>query len=124
MAKNILVVDDEPSFCEVIRQFFEGKGYSVTKAYNGDEALASYREDRPDVVLLDFCMPGKNGPEVLRELKAFDPEANVMLVTAVVDKEVLEGAIAAGAFDYALKPLNLHSLDLALKLKFGQIGSE
>jgi len=63
-------------------------------------------------------------PEVLRELKAFDPEANVMLVTAVVDKEVLEGAIAAGAFDYSLKPLNLHSLDLALKLKFGQIGSE
>ncbi|MDV2504709.1 MAG: response regulator, partial [bacterium] len=83
MLGKILVVDDEEFFCRELRRFLEGKGYNVLEAYSGDEALEVYRQERPDVVLLDIRMPGKDGLETLKELKELDPEASVIMVTAV-----------------------------------------
>ena len=122
--KKVLVVDDEPLFCEMVSKFLVGKGYSVVEAYGGEQAITIYSEDRPDLVVLDVRMPGKDGLETLQELRASDPEASVIMVTAVLDDEVVGQAMADGALDYITKPLNLHSLELAIKMRLGLVVSE
>lgn len=64
-----MVVDDEVYVCRALRKSLEDMSFNVVEAYDGDEALAVYRQERPEVVLLDVLMPGKDGLEVLRELK-------------------------------------------------------
>ena len=122
--KKVLVVDDEPLFCEMVSKFLVGKGYSVVEAYGGEQALTIYSADRPDVVVLDVRMPGKDGLETLQEIRASDPEASVIMVTAVLDDEVVGQTMADGALDYITKPLNLHSLELAIKMRLGLVVSE
>jgi CheY-like chemotaxis protein len=111
-----LVVDDEPAFCEVLRDFLVEKGYHVVVASDGDEAIRLYKQDRPDVVLMDMQMPGKNGLETLRELKALDPETAIVMFSAAVDFETVQKAKAEGAF-FINKPVNFHSLELAIATK-------
>lgn len=123
MAKTVLVVDDEPILCEMLREFLTGKGFHVTKAHDGDQALAVYKRHRPDVVLLDVRMPGKGGLATLRELGAFDPEAKVIMVTAVHEKKVAEQALAEGALDYITKPFTLPSLQRALETVVSSLGA-
>ena len=121
MSSKILVVDDEPDFCEALGDFLEAKGYSVAEAYSGDEALAAYRQESPDVVLLDIRMPGKDGTETLHELKALDPEASVIMVTAIHEEEIAKQAMAEGAFDYITKPIDPGYLKMALMTKLALI---
>ncbi len=107
---KILVVDDEPLFRKMLRRFLVGEGFSVIEARDGDEAILAYKNQRADVVLLDVRMPGKDGLETLRELKANDPEVRVMMLTAVCDEDVIDQALADGAADYVTKPINLKYL--------------
>lgn len=120
MEKKVLVVDDEPSVCDVLKEFLESNGYNVSVAYSGDEAIAAYQKDRPDVVLLDVRMPGKDGLETLREIKAFDSSAIVIMVTAVHKENVVRQALEDGASDYITKPINPQSLELAIRTKMMQ----
>lgn len=117
MARRILVVDDEPDFCETLHDFLVGKGYEAEVASNGDDALSAYMKDRFDVVLLDVDMPGKSGLETLRELKAFDPNVCVIMVTGVLEKGLHRMVMAEGAFDYISKPFNFERLELAIKTR-------
>ncbi len=116
-AKKILVVDDEPDFCEVLRDFLGSKGYEVAIALSGEEALPAYMQEKPDVVVLDIQMPGMDGLETLRELKALDQGANVIMVTVIEDDEIAKRAMAEGAFDYITKPVDRDYLELALITK-------
>ncbi|MDV2495919.1 MAG: response regulator [bacterium] len=119
MINKILVVDDEPDFCEALGDFLGAKGYSVLEAHDGDQALEVYRQERPDVVLLDIRMPGKDGLETLRELRAFDPEAKVIMITAVPEEELDEQSTAEvedGTLDYITKPFDPHSLERTLSI--------
>ena len=102
MSSKILVVDDEKAVCKELRLFLEDKGYSVVEAYSGDEALEAYKLESPHVVLLDIRMPGKDGVETLHELKALDPEASVIMITAVHEEDIAKQAMSEGAFDYIL----------------------
>ncbi len=111
---KILVVDDEPIACKTLRQFLESRGYRAFTAYSGDEALALYRQEKPDLVLLDIRMPGKDGLQTLRELKTLDPEAGVFMVTGVLDEEVADTAKLEGAYEYITKPVNPHCLELLI----------
>ncbi|MEE9304918.1 MAG: response regulator [bacterium] len=121
MPSKILVVDDERSVCKELRLFLKGKGYSVAEAYSGDEALVAYRQESPDVVLLDIRMPGKDGIEALHEIKALDPEASVIMVTAIHEEEIAKQAMAEGAFDYITKPIDPGYLEMALMTKLALI---
>jgi CheY-like chemotaxis protein len=58
---QVLVVDDEQYVCKALRKFFEGKGYTVLEAFSGEEALETYKRERPNVVMLDIRMPGMDG---------------------------------------------------------------
>ncbi|MCZ6701088.1 MAG: response regulator [bacterium] len=113
--KKILVVDDEPLFRKMLRRFLVGEGFSVIEARYGDEAILAYKNQRADLVLLDVRMPGKDGLETLRELKANDPEVRVMMLTAVCDEDVIDQALADGAADYVTKPINLKYLGATLQ---------
>ena len=117
MQCKVLVVDDEIAVCKELRKFLEGKNCEVVEAYDGDQAVALYRQERPDVVLLDIRMPGKDGLETFREIRGFDPEASVIMVTAVRDSEVALQAMEEGAFEYITKPINPDYLELALMTK-------
>jgi DNA-binding NtrC family response regulator len=121
MPSKILVVDDEISVCKMLRLFLEGKGYDVAEAYSGDEAIEVYKRESPDVVLLDIRMPGKDGTEILHEIKALDPEASVIMVTAVHEEEIAKKAMAGGAFDYITKPIDPGYLEMALMTKLALI---
>ncbi len=113
-AKKILVVDDEPDFCDALRDFLTSKGYEVAVVLSGEEALPAYMQEKPDVVLLDIQMPGKDGLQVLRELKAIDPAARVIMITALMEEEVAKQALVEGAFEYITKPIDPDYLELAL----------
>lgn len=117
MARRILVVDDEPDFCEAISDFLVEKGYQVRVANNGTDALSAYKLERHDVVLLDVEMPGISGLETLRELKAIDPDVCVIIVTGVLEKGLHRMVMTEGAFDYITKPFNFDRLELAIKTK-------
>lgn len=117
MAHRIMVVDDEPSVCRMLRRYLMYEGYSVVEAYSCDQALDAYNEERPDVVLLDIRMPGKDGMETLRELKALDPGVSVIMITAVREEELARRTLEEGAFDYITKPIDQDYLDLAIKTK-------
>ncbi|MDV2496227.1 MAG: response regulator [bacterium] len=124
MSNKVLVVDDEPSVCRALRSFLVDKGYDVVEAHDGDQALSAYSSEKPKVVLLDIRMPGKDGLETLRELKAIDPEASVIMVTAVYEEEVALQAMANGAFEYVTKPIDPDYLELAIATNFALTGND
>lgn len=115
MKPKILVVDDEVSVCRVLRKYLESKGFEVREAYNGKEALEVFRHEAPDLVLLDIRMPGRDGLDALRDMKAFNPDALVIMVTAVHEEEIALKAMAEGASDYITKPIDPKYLEMTLR---------
>ncbi len=111
---RILVVDDEAPMREVLREYFIGQGYAVETASNGDEALAAIKGARPDLVLLDIRMPGIDGVEVLRRIRARADEVAVIMVTANEDVALARETLKLGAFDYVAKPFDFSYLDRAV----------
>ena len=124
MRSKILVVDDEIFVCTMLGKFLIERGFRVVEAHNGDEAMEVFGRERPDVVLLDIRMPGKDGLEVLREIRDLDPEASVIMVTAVHEEELAKQAMAEGAFDYITKPIDPDYLELSLMTKLGLLGAD
>ena len=101
---DILIADDEEGLREGLRQLLEGEGHSVRVAANGEEALAMFRDRRPDLVLLDVMMPLKSGYEVILRIRKEDPALQVIFVTSkVADQDKVLG-LGLGADDYITKP--------------------
>ena len=84
------------------------------EAYDGDEALAVYKQERPDVVLLDMRMPGKDGLEVLEAIRPQTADAVVIMTTAVHDMDTVVRAMELGAYDYLVKPINPDQLAVSV----------
>ena len=114
-AKTILIVDDEYSVREVLTTFFEHeygpRGYTVETANDGAAALAAVRRHRPALVLLDIEMPGMNGVEALRGIRAIDSAIPVIMVTASESTRLVGDVIKGGAFSYLPKPVRLQYLE-------------
>lgn len=108
---RILVVDDEAPVREVLSEYFTSHGYTVDGASSGDEALATIRHDRPDLVLLDIRMPGIDGVEVLGRIRKLDGALAVIMVTANEDVALARETLKLGAFDYVAKPFDYDYLD-------------
>ena len=124
MLKKVLIVDDEPDFCDVLRDILRSKGFEVAIALSGEEALPAYMQEKPDMVLLDIRMPGMDGLETLRELKVLDQGANVFMVTAVEKDELAKQAMNEGAFDYIIKPVDHNYLELVLMTKLALLAGD
>ena len=105
MARTILVVDDEPTLRETLVEALETEGYRAIPAADGREALAKFRAERPDLILLDLMLPELSGVEVTRIIRAESGVPIVMLTAkdSEVDKVV---GLELGADDYVTKPFS------------------
>ncbi len=101
--QTILIVDDDKSIRYSLKRMMEEK-YSILTAQNGEEALARVKESSPDLIIMDIRMPGRNGIDVLKEIKLIDPKSLVIIMTAYGTTETAIEAMKYGAFDYILKP--------------------
>jgi putative two-component system response regulator len=106
--ETILVVDDFKTNVEYLRDILEAE-YRVVAAYNGDEAIATAQAERPDLILLDVMMPGKDGYAVCQELKSDIRTANIpiIFVTALGDEKDEARAFEAGGSDFLTKPVKV-----------------
>jgi two-component system phosphate regulon response regulator PhoB len=107
MPPTILIVDDDPDLVDLLVLTLESEGARLVSAGDAESALALCRAERPDLVLLDWNMPGRSGLDICRDLRAEpDPKLRqvpVLLLTAETDAKRAEG-LAAGASDYVTKP--------------------
>ncbi len=111
--KKILLVDDEESIQLLYHEEFEEEGYEVIAALNGEEALTKYKENAPDLVILDIQMPGMNGIEVLRQMKMIDSTVPVILSSAYPEFKQDLGAWASE--EYVVKSADLDDLKSAVR---------
>ena len=111
MTKKLLIVDDEIEICEFLKAFFADRDFNVATAYDGVQAFEQVGRFHPDVVLLDIQMPGLDGLQTLKKIKATYPRVKVIMVTAVETQEKIEEAMRLGADNYITKPLSLEYLE-------------
>ena len=105
MAKNILVVDDVAFMRMMIKDILTKNGYNVAgEAENGAKALEKYNEVKPDLVLMDITMPEVDGIQALKNIKAADPNAKVIMCSAMGQQAMVIESIQAGAKDFIVKP--------------------
>src|SRR5262245_44829549 len=100
---TVLIVDDDRKITDMLRRTLAYEGYAVVTAADGQEALAKAQAHRPDVVVLDWLMPGLDGLEVAKRLRAADSTAILMLTARDTIEDRVEG-LDAGADDYLVKP--------------------
>jgi len=105
MSKRILVVDDEPQIVSILKAYLEKSGFIVTTAEDGLTALAVYRADRPDLMILDLNLPGMDGLDVCRTVRRESDIPILMLTARVEETDKLIG-LEIGADDYVVKPFS------------------
>ncbi len=108
--KKILTVDDDADFRWVISNVLTDAGYKVSTAGNGKHALASLKKDIPNLILLDYRMPGIHGLALVEEIKKEYPSLPVIIITAYAEIDIAVKAIKMGVYDYVTKPLNNQEL--------------
>ncbi len=112
---SLLVVDDEPTITEVLSRYLERAGYEARVAADGPQALELAGEQRPDLVILDLMLPGIDGLEVMRRLRALDdgsvrPRVPIILLTARGEESDRVVGLRLGADDYVVKPFSPNEL--------------
>ena len=112
---RILVVDDDRAMVELFEDYLRIQGFDVVTANSGMEALARLEGDHPDAILLDMRMPEMDGIETLTRIVARNPGVRVLMVSGNDDVILAKEAIALGAFDYILKPVDFGYLGRALE---------
>jgi two-component system response regulator AtoC len=109
---RILVVDDDPSIRETFEDYLTTSGYEVRCAGSAEEALQSWTDYQPDLIITDVRMPGMSGIDLLNRLRENDEDADVLVITAFEDMETAVAAMKAGAYDYLVKPLDLDQVEI------------
>lgn len=110
-AKRVLIVDDALIIRKRIKEIAEAAGWQVAgEAKNGEEAVALYQQEQPDMVTLDIIMPKMDGVSALKQMIQTDPQAQVVMISAVNQKAKLTECIKAGAIDFIVKPFEKASL--------------
>ena len=105
MAKNILICDDAAFMRMMIKDILTKNGYNIAgEAENGIKAIEKYAEVKPDLVLMDITMPEMDGIEALKRIKAADPNASVIMCSAMGQQAMVIESIQAGAKDFIVKP--------------------
>ena len=110
LAPHILVVDDEPSIGRFFQSVLQDRGYRVTVAQDGTEAVECVNRQRYPLIFLDLLMPGMNGLEALQEIRKIDGEAKIVIVTAYHDSPLLEQILQLGPFIVLPKPFDARQL--------------
>ena len=120
MAKNILIVDDAAFMRMMIKDILTKNGYNVAgEAENGAKAMEKYNELKPDLVLMDITMPEVDGIQALKNIKASDPNAKIIMCTAMGQQAMVIEAIQSGAKDFIVKPFQADRVLEAVKKVIG-----
>ena len=119
ISKRLLIVDDDPDICQVLQDRLESLGYDVETAGNALEAMLAMGKMLPSGILLDFMLPAIDGLDVLREVRRLYPMLPVVIITANKDERFAERAMAAGADDVLLKPVENEHFKQVVRRCFG-----
>ena len=112
---KILVVDDTQFMRQRISKLLRQHGYETVEAQDGEEAVDMYQRQQPDAVLMDITMPKKDGLAALGEIREIDPNASVIMLTALGQQATALEAIQSGAVDFLVKPYTPDQVIGALK---------
>ena len=115
MPSRVLLVDDEREFVQTLSERLLMRDMGSAVAYDGESALEMIKEDEPDVMILDLRMPGIDGIEVLRRVKATQPEIEVIILTGHGSEADRKVCMELGAFDYLQKPVDIDKLSETIK---------
>ena len=112
---KLLVIDDDESIRKVLTVTLRDGGYEVLTAEDGEEGLRIFAEEQPDIILCDLRMPGKDGISVLKEIKAREPNKEVIVISAYADMDLAIKALQLKASDFVTKPISTTALEVALQ---------
>ncbi|MBM4270633.1 MAG: sigma-54-dependent Fis family transcriptional regulator [Deltaproteobacteria bacterium] len=124
MQKTILIVDDEKSICQSLGSILMDEGYDILTAESGEEAIRMVEEEYPNLMLLDIWLPGIDGIEVLKVIKAKHPQVRVIIMSGHGTIETAVKATKLGAFDFIEKPLSMEKVILIVNHVFEVIRLE
>jgi PAS domain S-box-containing protein len=111
---KLLLIDDEPDILRVLSMSLKADGYDVVTAQSGAEGIAVFEKEKPDIVITDIKMPGMDGIEVLKKVKALNADTEVIIITGHGDIENAIEALKHGASDFINKPVRDEALAIAL----------
>jgi len=112
---TVMMVDDEPDLLESCQRILEDEDYRCLTTTDSSEVMSIIRKDKPCVILTDYLMPGKNGVEVLKEVKGEFPNIPVVMISAYATVSHVVEAVKIGAFDYITKPFSSDQLIITVK---------
>jgi len=116
---TVLVIDDDPNIRELSKDVLQGLGYSVITASDGKEGIGLYKDNKNtiNIVVLDMIMPVMNGPEVFKNLKAIDPDVNVIIVSGYDSEGFagIKGLLEGGVKGFVQKPFTLKAISKVIK---------
>lgn len=105
--KKIIIIDDEPSVCDILKKLFTKEGYKVTAETDAEKGMDAVKKEKPDCLLLDIKMPKVDGIDLLAKIKKFDPSIIVIMITGYGTLESAMESMKLGAFDYITKPFDM-----------------
>ncbi|MCX7047538.1 MAG: response regulator [Candidatus Sumerlaeota bacterium] len=111
--KTILLADDEEDIKVVVRLYLESRGFNITTAFDGLDAIEQIERDKPDLILLDVMMPVMNGYEVAARVRANPAikDTPIIMLSAATHEEAVKKGMEAGANDYLMKPFEPAKLE-------------
>ncbi|MGB9661729.1 MAG: response regulator [Moorellaceae bacterium] len=121
MGKKVLIVDDAAFMRMMIKDILTKNGYEIAgEAENGAKAVELYKQLKPDVVTMDITMPEMDGIAAVKAIRQFDPEAKIIMCSAMGQQLMVMEAIQAGAKDFIVKPFQQERVLQALQKVLGQ----
>ncbi len=113
--EKILVIDDEPDIGWLFSKILSEEGYKVLISLNGEEGISKIKKEKPDLVFLDLKLPGMDGMEILQEIRTFNKDLLVIVLTAYETVKTAVEAMKLGAVDYLSKPVNIDRIKTTIK---------
>lgn len=117
----VLIVDDSQFMRRMLKGIIEPLGFTVTEAENGLDAIDKYQILKPDLVTMDITMPEMDGIEAVKAIKDIDPDANIVMISAMGQKSYVQEAIRYGAKDFVVKPFERERVYAAFEKIVGRL---
>ena len=122
MGKTVLIIEDEQNIVDILSFNLAREGYDTLEAYDGNTGLQLAREQNPDLILLDLMLPGINGFDVCRQLRAGGSSIPIIMLTAREEEEDKVLGLELGADDYITKPFSMRELMARVKANIRRVG--